>query len=122
MATISLMEIAGRTGAETLFERYRRELADVSLPPMLTVDYHIQAGEGYQQLGRTDLACGHLERALAVASDHHFNQLVFHVEEILQKVAAPTSVRVVVEPESSREVREIAGAIKRMREFSGAGG
>jgi len=119
IATINLMEIAARSGSETLFERYRRELADAALPPILTVDYHVQAGEGYQRLGRTDLACGHLERALAVASEHHFNQIVFYVEEALQRVASPVAQANAIEPEPSDEVQEIAGAIKRMREFAG---
>src|SRR3712207_3283045 len=74
IATINLMEIAARSGAETLFERHRRELAGAPLPPMLAVDYHIAAGEGYQRLGRTDVACGRLQRALAVAAERHFNQ------------------------------------------------
>ena len=121
-ATISLMEIAARAGSETLFERYRRELAAFSLPPMLAVDYHIQAGEGYQQLGRVDLACGHLQQALSVASEHSFNQVVFYVEEALQRVAAPVAPTTASESEPSHEVQEIAGAIKRMREFADAGG
>jgi tetratricopeptide (TPR) repeat protein len=121
LATINLMEIAGRIGSEPLFERYRRELSDAALPPMLTVDYHLQAGEGYQRLGRTDLACGHLERALAVASDHHFNQIVFYIEDALQKVAQPLAPASTSEAQASHEVREIADAIKRMREFAGAG-
>jgi tetratricopeptide (TPR) repeat protein len=120
-ATISLMEIAARSGSETLFERYRRELAGFSLPPMLAVDYHIQAGEGYQHLGRIDLACGHLQQALSVASQHDFNQVVFYVEEALQRVTAPVAPVVAGEPQS-HEVQEIADAIKRMREFAGAAG
>jgi len=120
-ATISLMEIEARCGSETLFERYRRELACASLPPVLEVDYHIQAAEGYQLLGRTPQACGHLERALRIASEHHFNQIVFYVEEALQRVNTPTARPASREPESSREVREIAGEIRRMREFAGAG-
>ena len=122
IATINLMEIGARGGSETVFERYRRELADAPMPPMLAVDYHIQAGEGYQRLGRVDLACGHLQRALSIASEHHFNQVVFYVEEALQRVNAPAGPSQVVEAESSQDVQEIAGAIRRMREFAGAGG
>jgi tetratricopeptide (TPR) repeat protein len=122
-ATINLMEIGARTGSEPLFERYRRELADVSLPPLLTVDYHIQAAEGYQLLGRSELACGHLERALRVASEHHLNQVVFYVEEALERVSAPTAPPRPFEPQSSSdEVQQIAGAIRRMREGAGTPG
>jgi tetratricopeptide (TPR) repeat protein len=121
-ATISLMEIAARSGSETLFERYRRELAEASMPSVLTVDYHIQAAEGYRLLGRTELACGHLERALGIASEHHFNQIVFYVEEALQRATVPVAPVAAFEPKSSNEVQEIAGAIRRMRDFAGAGG
>lgn len=123
LATMNLMEIASRDGAETLFERYRRELADAALPPFLATDFYVQAGEGYQRLGRTDLACGYLERALALASEHHFNQVVFYVEESLQKVASPTTASTPsapVAPEPSSDVQEIAGAIRRMRDLAGA--
>jgi tetratricopeptide (TPR) repeat protein len=122
LATINLMEIAARSNSETLFERYRRELAEASLPPMLAVDYHLQAGEGYQRLGRIDLACGHLERALSVATEHHFNQIVFYIEEALQRVTSTTTASQPIEPQSSEEVREIAGAIRQMRELAASTG
>jgi tetratricopeptide (TPR) repeat protein len=121
-ATINLMEIASRTGAETLFERYRRELADVPLPPMLGVEYNIQAGEGYQRLGRTDLACAYLQRALSGASDHNFNQVVFYVEEALQRVASATPAVRDIETEPTEEVQQIAGAIRQLREMAGSRG
>jgi tetratricopeptide (TPR) repeat protein len=119
-ATMNLMEIASREGSETLFERYRRELADVHLTPALAADYYIQAGEGYHRLGRIDLACGYLQKALSTASEHQFNQIVFYVEEALQRVSAPPSVPRPAEMQPSEEVQEIAGAIRRMREGAGA--
>lgn len=122
IATINLMELASHNGSETLFERYRRELAEASLPPMLSVDYNIQAGEGYQRLRRTDLARGYLQRALSIASDHNFNQLVFYVEEALQRVASPAPVAPVTEPHSPQELQEIAGAIRQLRETAGSAG
>jgi tetratricopeptide (TPR) repeat protein len=121
IATMNLMEIAARDGSETVFERYRRELADAPLPPFIAADFLIQAGEGYQRLGRTDLACGYLERALALASEHHFNQVVFYVEEALQKVASSAPQPQTVTSAPSDEVQEIAGAIRRLREFAGVG-
>ncbi len=120
IATMNLMDIAARDGSETLFERYRRELADAALPPFIAADYLVTASEGYQRLGRVELAYGHLERALTVASEHHFNQVIFYVEEALQRLGTPKpTVRPSV-PEPSGQVQEIAGAIRRMREMSGA--
>jgi tetratricopeptide (TPR) repeat protein len=125
IATINLMEIAARDGSETMFERYRRELANVSLPPFIAADYLIQASEGYQRLGRTDLACAYLQRALGLASEHHFNQVVFYVEEALQKLASPAAPSPAASPpqpeqQPSQQTQEIAGAISRMRQFAGA--
>jgi tetratricopeptide (TPR) repeat protein len=122
IATMNLMEIAARDGSETVFERYRRELAAAPLPPFIAADFLIQAGEGYQRLGRTDLACGYLERALVLASEHHFNQVVFYVEEALEKVGSPAPTPQPTTCQPSDDVQEIAGAIRRLREFAGAAG
>lgn len=120
LATMNLMEIAARDGAETVFERYRRTLAEAPLPPFLEADFCVQAGEGYQRLGRVELACGYLERALTIAREHHFNQVVFYVEEALAKVSAPSSPPAAPAFDPSGEVQEIASAIRRMREVVGA--
>jgi tetratricopeptide (TPR) repeat protein len=122
IATMNLMDIAARDGSETLFERYRRELADAALPPFLAADYYVTASEGYQRLGRTELAYGNLQRALAVATEHQFNQVIFYVEEALQRASVPTPITRPVEPQPSDEVQAIAGAIRRMRELAGASG
>jgi tetratricopeptide (TPR) repeat protein len=122
LATINLLDIAARHGSQTLFERYRRDLADAPLPPFLAADYYVTASEGYQRLGRTDLACGHLERALAVATEHQFNQVIFYVEEALQRVNAPAPAPTPIAAPTSDEVQEIAGAIRRLRETSGVAG
>ncbi len=119
LATINLLDIAARDGSETLFERYRRDLGAVTLPPFLAADYYVTASEGYQRLGRPDLACGHLERALAVATEHHFNQVIFYVEEALKRVGTPSAPTRHPEVHQSEGVQEIAGAIRRMREMSG---
>jgi tetratricopeptide (TPR) repeat protein len=121
LATMNLMEVAARDGSETLFERYRRELANAPLPPMIAADYYIQAAEGYQRLGKPDVACGYLERALAIASEHHFNQVVFYVEEALRKVTSPVSIATATASEPSSDVQQIAGAIRELREMAGKG-
>jgi tetratricopeptide (TPR) repeat protein len=120
VATINLMDISSRDGSETLFERYRRELGEASLPPVLAAEYHMHAGDGYQRLGRSDIACGHLERALAVAKEHQFNQVIFYVEEALQRATTAATTPRLVEAPASPQVQEIADAIRRMREVAGA--
>jgi tetratricopeptide (TPR) repeat protein len=119
-AQLNLMDIAAREGSEPLFERYRRELADVSLPPTVAVEFFVHAGEGYQRLGRTELACGYLERALAIAKEHQFNQVVFHVEEALQRAGAVSAAAQHVSVSPSTEVQHIADELRRMRELAAA--
>ena len=122
LATINLLDIAARNGSQTLFERYRRELANASLPPFLAADYHVTASEGYERLGQPDLACGSLQRALAIATEHNFHQVVFYVEEALRRIGKQPATPRVGASEPSPEVQVIAGAIRRMRELSGVPG
>lgn len=65
VAAINLIEIAATKGSETGFERYRRELANASLPPMLQGEYAYHVGQGYRMLGQD----GRAEPALASARD-----------------------------------------------------
>jgi tetratricopeptide (TPR) repeat protein len=92
-AALNLMEIAGRQGAEPVFDRYRRELASEDLPPYLRVQYLLIVGNGYRDLGRADDAVSHLTRAVALASANQLNQLLFEAEESLagarESVARP---------------------------------
>jgi tetratricopeptide (TPR) repeat protein len=120
-ATMNLMEIASHDGAETLFERYRRELDGAPLPPFVAAEYYIQAGEGYQRLGRTEQGCAYLHKALSVAMEHTFNQLTFYVEEALRKATVPKLTTPSIDWQPSDQVREIAGHLRRLREFAGAG-
>lgn len=119
-ATINLMELSAATGAEVLFEQYRRQLAHTKLPPYLATGYHLIAGTGYQRLDRDDEARTHLERALALATEHGFNQALFDAEEALLGVAKATT-RKQAPAELSLDVQEVAGAIQRLRESAGVG-
>lgn len=85
-ATIQLLAIAADDGMTTVFERYRRELVGQPLPPSLTSEFEFQTGRGYRLLGETDAAGTWLERAIATAREHDFNQLLFEAESELQAV------------------------------------
>ena len=56
VAMINLMEIAATEGSMPLFERYRRSLANTSLPPSLQAEFHLHAGSGYELLGELGAA------------------------------------------------------------------
>jgi tetratricopeptide (TPR) repeat protein len=115
IAEINLLEIAAKQREEPAFEMYRRELADVELPASLEANYHLHVGRGYQLFGRTEAARSALEKALAVAVQHRFNQLIFEAEKSLRalEIAERAEERTYTVP--APEVDEIARAIGSMR-------
>ena len=89
-ATLNLLEIASQTGAETLFELYRRQLADQPLPPFMAAAYQLNTGRAYRRLNKHEKARAYLERALELAESAGFNRYVFEAEDALRNMNAPT--------------------------------
>lgn len=114
-ASINLLEVSSRTGAQMQFELYRRQLATASLPPFLGIAYQLNLGLGYQRLGEVGTARKFLERALAMAGEHALNQFIFEAEEALQVLNAPTPPPQ-TSAKPSLDVEEVALAIKELRE------
>jgi tetratricopeptide (TPR) repeat protein len=113
-ATLNLLEIASETGAEMLFEQYRRQLVSQSLPPYLATSFELNLGNGYQRFGNSGKARLHLERAMAMATEHGLNQYLFEAEEALYQIDTPMPRRRVAE-EVSLDVDEVASAIRELR-------
>ncbi|MEX2152397.1 MAG: hypothetical protein WD825_03610 [Gemmatimonadaceae bacterium] len=113
-ATINLMEIASQTGAEMLFELYRRQLIAQQMPPYLATAFELNLGIGYQRFHDSAKAQTHLERALAIAGEHELNQFLFEAEEALQKLSTPAPPRR-VSAEISLDVKEVVYAIRDLR-------
>lgn len=117
-ATINLMEIAARNGSRTLFERYRRSLEDVALPPIQEAEFHLHVGEGYEVLSEPESARGAASRARAIAVQFGFNQVAFQADEVLSRLS--TSDRRVPEPrtefvpEALRDIAEQLGEMRRL--------
>lgn len=88
VATINLLEIAAIDRCEPVFEQYRRELADVSLPPALRVSYLLYVGRGCIEFDRSDAAGPLLSEALELASRFRLNQLAYEAEEAIAALAA----------------------------------
>lgn len=86
VATVNLLELAHQDGDEPLFERYRRELATVALPPSLGAYYHLAVGEGYARFGRVERAVSALSEAVTVAQAHQVNEVLVKAEALLQQV------------------------------------
>jgi len=119
-ATIQLLALAVDEGMSPLFERYRRELADVALPPALSADFQMQVGRGYRILEQPDAARSWLTAAIATAQEHGFNQFMFESEAELQALDQRVLWRFVPETVPSVAVSEVASAIREMREAIGA--
>lgn len=118
VATINLLEIAGLDRSEPVFEQYRRELADVELPPALRTNYLLYAGLGYMQFDRLDAARAALSEAMAHATRFRLNQLAFEVEEAQAQLERGERSAVKLEVpafEPSEELRHVAQEIATLR-------
>jgi tetratricopeptide (TPR) repeat protein len=124
VAVINLMECAAAEGREPMFEQYRRELADSSLPVTLACQYHYFVGQGFSLFGRTAQAKTALERAIELAEQHHINEVLFKAEQSLEALRDGGVVIIANAPEFSPtpEVERVAHAVREMRELAGVAG
>ena len=124
VAVINLMECAAADGREPMFEQYRRELAETSLPVTLACQYHFYVGQGYSLFGRNTQAKASLERALEIAEQHHINEILFRAEQSLEALRDGGVVIIASTPEFSPtpEVERVAQAVREMRELAGVAG
>lgn len=121
-ATINLMELSAEDGMEVMFERYRHQLADAALPPILLTQFELHVGKGYQALGDDEAATTWLERSLATATQHSFNRFVFAAEEALQaKPATRSGIPAESAIDLPQDVQRIAAELRQMRRLSGVG-
>ena len=120
-ATINLLELAADESVRLQFERYRQQLANAELPPLLQVQFELHVGRGYQAMGEPGLAQAWLERAAGSAASHSFNKLVFEAEEALATNSQPVQrmPAVALEVELSEDVCQIADEIRELRELAG---
>lgn len=123
-AMINLLDLEVLEGSEPRFEQYRRDLADVALPPILRAEYFLHAGGGYARFGRRELARSSYARAIEVATAHAYHQVAFRAEQALRELEAggraverraPAAPAVPL----SADVRAIADAVSEMRQLAG---
>jgi tetratricopeptide (TPR) repeat protein len=86
LATVNLLELASLQGSEPMFERYRRELADAQLPPLLSAYLQLYLGHGNRRFNRQGAARDAYERAIAVAQEHHVNEVLIRAEVALREL------------------------------------
>ena len=119
-ATVNLLEVAARERCEPVFEQYRRELSDVSLPVSLEASYYLTVGKGYSGFGRVEAARSALTKAIDLSTKHRFHQINHEAEAELQQLER--SIRTVRKPSEYKpttRVDEIVAAIHGMREEAG---
>jgi tetratricopeptide (TPR) repeat protein len=122
LATINLIEVAALDQREPVFEQYRRELVDASLPPTLQVWYFLAVGEGYRAFSRLDQARTALARAVDLSAKHRLNQEMFRAEKALREIEAGLAVPPTATTEAPSAVRDVADAISEMRVMAGVAG
>jgi len=121
-SAMNMIEIAGLQRSEPVFDRYRRELANIDFPPYLHAKYLITIGTGYKRLGKPELGVPLLERAIEYSRKNALHHLVFEAEECL--AAARADLRV---PEAHAaspvpgDLAAVADAIRAMMTAAVAG-
>jgi len=121
LSELNLLEIAAREGSEPQFDKYRRELEFEEFTPQLRVIYLLHVGRGYDLLGRSDSGIEYLDRAVRLAQQYKFNQLLFEAEAALTQAKRRVSRRKsengsATVPES---VRGVADVIEGMKQLAG---
>jgi tetratricopeptide (TPR) repeat protein len=87
-ATINLMELSSREGAEDAFESYALQLAEEKLSPTHKAYFLLLRGEGLDYFGKHEAADETLRAAVAFASDSQLHQIAFQAEAALSRLQA----------------------------------
>ncbi len=121
-ATLNLMELAAGDRDEPLFERFARELAaSRSQPPFATARYYLKLGDGYRQFGRSAPARNALARAIHIAEQHRFNQILIMAEQLRTAPVSPVpDTRDLTQPPTSAVAR-VTSFVRELRELATAG-
>ena len=112
VAAINLMEIAAAEGATTIFERYRRNLLEQPLTPVLQAQLHLHIGAGYQDLGKPLAARAALNRACELGERYQLNQLLFAAEQRLATISDQAATRTPEQQLDAPDLRKIARELR----------
>jgi tetratricopeptide (TPR) repeat protein len=124
-ATINLLDVAVHDRSELLFEEYRRDLENTSLPPTLSAYYYIFVAKGYRTFDQISLATAAIHRAIDIATSNQLGQARFEAEEILDNLKSDQAREKREERIAQRnstwtpEVEGIAKALHELRTMAG---
>ena len=123
MAKINLMELAYLERREPTFEHYRREVAELQLPPYHEAVYHETCARGYLVFGRSADSRSAFVRMLAIAEKHGLNEFIIKAESALKDSSRAEAETVVSRRshvgEQPPEIATVAHAITEMRILAG---
>jgi tetratricopeptide (TPR) repeat protein len=85
-ATINLMELAGREGAEDAFESYAAQLASKNLSPAHKAYFLMFRGEGLAAFGKHGEAEENLRAAVSFAAENQLHQVAFEADAALSRL------------------------------------
>ncbi|HMI58654.1 MAG TPA: hypothetical protein VK511_11425 [Gemmatimonadaceae bacterium] len=127
-ATINLLDVSVHEHREPLFEQYRRDLENSSMPPALAVYYYIYVAQGYRQFDQLSLATAAISRAIEIATANQLGQARFEAEELFdglkrdQAREAREERLITHQTTWSPEVEGIAKALHELRTMAGVEG
>jgi tetratricopeptide (TPR) repeat protein len=126
-AMINLLDLAADERRETVFEQYRRELEDVSLPPTLATYYYYFVANGHRVFDRPLLAKVAIEHAIELATENKLGQWLLKSEQLLEELRNTEVVKrrnLVRETATSwsPEVLDVANRLSELRTMAGVSG
>jgi tetratricopeptide (TPR) repeat protein len=127
-AVINLLDVAVHERREPLFEQYRRDLEDASLPPALAAYYYIYVAQGHRAFDQLTLATSAITRAIEIARSNQLGQAQFEAEAIYEGIKRDQArelreeIRIARNVTWSPEVQHIANALHELRTMAGVEG
>jgi tetratricopeptide (TPR) repeat protein len=121
-AAVNLLQLAAGDGDEATFDRLATELAAVkALPPFLAAHYYLQLGEGSRRFGRAAVARNALARAIHIAEQHRFNQILIMAEQLRAAPGAPAPSDCPMTQPPPSAVAHVTTFVRELRELATAG-
>jgi tetratricopeptide (TPR) repeat protein len=119
LAMINLLEVSAFQGNEAVFEDYRVDLSGERLPSVLRAQAYYYTAVGYHAFGKHAAAVRALEQATELAETHHYNRLLFQVEELTAAVKRGADATRRAARSAPTELQDVSAAVSEMRELAG---
>jgi hypothetical protein len=97
-ATINLMELASREGAEDAFETYASQLTEAKLSQAHKAYFLLFRGEGLDRFGKHEAAEEALRAANSFAIEAQLHQIAFEAEAALSRLHASRTQERIAKP------------------------